>query len=201
MTPQSLFLLAAALLGVWLYARYQRERDMPPEERAELERTRAARSAARQARLAQDPERGAPPEQPYTPQTWAPLVDTASDGRISDDGLLFLEAVLREQGIPTEFEPWRPGGHFGQIGPQYPLRLLVDAARLTEAREVLAEFAEYFGGHNWQMRLVNPMLNVPGAREEMLFYAGLRKRSAEGGWWRWAWLAVVVLLILGLLRW
>jgi hypothetical protein len=192
MSPLEAIGLLALLAAVALYALVQRERDLPDD-------VRAARLAARLAEEGSDGV-GAPPMQPSQPESWAVLVDTASDARFADDELLYAESVLRAEGIATEFEPWRPGEHFGQIGPQYPLRLLVDAQRVEEARVVLGEIFSAIPPRNWQVRLVNPVVNVPGTREEMMLYAGLRRRAAQGGWWKIAWWILVAMLLLGLIE-
>lgn len=196
MSPTEGIGLLLLLALVAFYALVQRERDMPEEQREARRAAELAREAAAEA----DPELGTPPHQPSDPDEWAVLIDTASEGRLADDELLYLEAVLREEGIATRFEPWRPGEHFGQIGPQYPLRLMVDAALADEARRILLELFSQTGTRNWQVRLNNPVMNVPGARDEMMFYAGLRRRAAQGGVWRWIWTILVIMIALGLLR-
>lgn len=189
MSPLEATGIVALLVAVALYALVQRERELPDDVRE-----------ARRAALAEEggPGEGAPPVQPSQPEEWTVLVDTAADARFADDELLYAESVLRSEGIATAFEPWRPGEHFGQIGPQYPLRLLVDSTRIDEARAVLSDIFSAIPPRNWQVRLVNPVVNVPGTREEMMLYAGLRRRAAQGGWWKIAWYVIVALLALGL---
>lgn len=195
MNPFEIALVVIGIAAVTVWGLVQRRRDQSPEVReARAEAVRIERE-----RLARKWAAAAPPAQPAEPSSWANLVDTAWDGRLCDQDLLYLEAVLRAEGIAADFEPHRPGQHvIGFMGPQYPLRLVVDAARLDEARairiELLGEEWE-----NWQLRLANPYVDVPSRREALILAAvavRVAHDSRERRWFRalaWAYIAWTLL--------
>lgn len=190
MNPFEIALVVVGVAAVTVWGLVQRGRDLSPEARE------ARADAVRLERERQDRKwaAAAPPTQPAEPSSWANLVETAWDGRLCDQDLLYLEAVLRAEGIAADFEPHRPGQHvIGFIGPQYPLRLVVDAARLGEARAIRTELlGEEW--ENWQPRLANPIADVPGSRDEMFLGAvavRIAHDSRERRWLRglaWAWI-------------
>ena len=109
-----------------------------------------------------------PPRQPAGTSEWAPLVDTTYDGRLSDQQLLYLEALLRDEGIATVFVPWRPQEHYGIVGPQYPLALFVDARRREDAVAVWEDLLGDGDSFTYQLRLADPLVNIPSYRLELI---------------------------------
>lgn len=122
------------------------------------------------------------------PAEWALILDSWWDARCTDLDLLFLEAELLEMGIATFFLPWRPGQHFGPTGPQFPVQMFVDFSRLDEARLVMADLLSLDPSDNYQPRMANPNMNVPGDRELLALVSGFRRRARiSSGWWAVAW--------------
>jgi hypothetical protein len=84
------------------------------------------------------------------------LVDTAFDARATDADPIYLQAILAGERVPARFDPWRPGEHWGPLGPQSPLRLMVATGSLGEAAAVMADILPLDSEENYQARLADP---------------------------------------------